>query len=70
MYFQLASGKTIEALPTGSYAVDDKRYYIEAIRGIGPEPLSIVRTEGGLYRLVLKLPSNVNSLDFSYSIIW
>jgi hypothetical protein len=68
IYFQLASGRLIEPLPSGGYAVDDKEYFIEDITGMDIKSLSIIQSGNGASRLVVKLPATAVSL--AYSIIW
>lgn len=62
-YCLLADGKLIEKLPDGSYAVDDKRYYIAT--DLKPE---ILRSKDQ-YRLQLPL-SGSNDIHVNYTIIW
>jgi hypothetical protein len=60
LYYKLAEGKTIQQMPNGAYAVDDKSYYIR-VNGITPQ----VRESGGKQELIVSV-----SGSFSYSIIW
>ncbi len=68
LYCLLASGSLIEKLPDGSYAIDDLRYYIEAIESGKEQP--IVREQAGKYELLVPVvPQNQQAL-VKYSIIW
>lgn len=60
LYYKLAEGKSIQKMPNGAYAIDDKSYYIKA-NGFQPE----VREVNGVQELVLPVHGS-----FSYSIIW
>lgn len=70
-YFLLGSGARIEQLPDGSYAVDDKEYYIEVpVRADEKKPL-LVTARNGRHELLLPLsPATGNTLSFQYAIIW
>ena len=61
-YFKLAEGSLITLLPDGSYAVDDKSYYITAAPGLSP----MIREQAGKKELVVKADGN----PIKYSIIW
>lgn len=63
-YWLLASGGVIEKLPDGSYAVDDKNYYIET-----KDAPQIVEKKGQ-YRLVIPLKAGSGKTNIHYSIIW
>ena len=70
-YFLLGCGEKIEILSNGSYAIDDKEYYIENIQGIDQSSLSIVKGKDGREKLLLSLSKKENQTQtFSYSIIW
>lgn len=60
LYYKLAEGKTIQQMPNGMYAVDDKSYYIR-VKGVTPQ----VRGNAGNQELVVPVEGS-----FSYSIIW
>jgi len=62
-YWLMGSGGLIEKLPDGSYAVDDKHYYIET-----KDQPEIVESKGQ-YRLVLPLQAG-KTMNIHYSIIW
>jgi len=61
LYLKLAEGSSITAIPDGSWAVDDKRYYIKVNSGAAQ-----VRSIGGLQELIVP----VGAEPVSYSIIW
>jgi hypothetical protein len=60
LYYKLAEGKLIQQMPNGSYAIDDKSYYIK-VNGVIPR----VREANGVQELIAPV-----SGSFSYSIIW
>lgn len=60
LYYKLAEGKAIQQMPNGTYAVDDKSYYIR-VKGVTPQ----VREIAGNQELVVPVEGS-----FSYSIIW
>ncbi|HEU4553407.1 MAG TPA: family 16 glycoside hydrolase [Chitinophaga sp.] len=62
-WWLLGSGGLIEKLPDGSYAVDDKHYYIET-----KDKPEIVESKGQ-YRLVLPLQAG-KTMNIHYSITW
>jgi hypothetical protein len=62
LYYKIAEGSTIVALTEGSYAVNDKQYYIKVDGNQKP----VVRTVNGKQELVVQLNTN----SFQYSIIW
>ncbi len=68
VYCLLASGSHIEALPNGSYAVDDKRYYIEDLQGENNQP--VIRNERGRAELLIPILPQNNQSQIQYSIIW
>jgi hypothetical protein len=61
LFYKLAEGKSIVQLPDGSFAVDDKRYYIKVYGGV-----NIVRQVGDKQELV----ASFDSSSLKYSIIW
>jgi hypothetical protein len=70
IFFLLGSGKIIEKLPSGDYAIDDKEYYISALNGIDEQKLIIAKKKER-YELLLPVSGNPNApLKFDYSIIW
>jgi hypothetical protein len=60
LYYKLAEGKVIAKNPNGSYAIDDKSYYIR-ISGVTPQ----IRESKGVQELIIPV-----SGSFSYTIIW
>ena len=60
LYYKLAEGKSIIAMPDGSYAIDDKQYYIKP-----SSPVSI-RDVNGKKELI----TTVDGSTVNYSIIW
>ncbi|MBC8110761.1 MAG: DUF1080 domain-containing protein [Verrucomicrobia bacterium] len=60
-YFKLAEGNSIETMPDGSFAVDDKQYYIKVISADKP----VIREVNGRKELVVFVNASVK-----YSIIW
>lgn len=62
LYLKLAEGSVITAVPDGSWAVDDKRYYIKVNAGGTAQ----VRSIGGRQELIIP----VGTAAVSYSIIW
>jgi hypothetical protein len=67
-YLLLASGRDIEKLPNGAYAVDDKSYYLEAVSGGSGPP--ILRSSQGKTQLLLPVRGQSPKSTISYSIIW
>jgi len=63
-YWLMASGGLVEKLPNGSYAVDDKSYYIKA------DGAPQIQQDKEQYRLLLPLPSTAGTVKIHYSIIW
>ncbi|WP_298738357.1 family 16 glycoside hydrolase [uncultured Chitinophaga sp.] len=63
-YWLLASGGLIEQLPDGSYAVDDKSYYIKTDGDVQ------LQQHNHQYRLLAPLPSGTGSFKIHYSISW
>ena len=67
-YCLLAEGTSIELLPDGSYAVDDKSYYLEPLStGMGELK---VKNEGNKQQLVLPMIASESPLMIKYGIIW
>jgi hypothetical protein len=60
LYYKLAEGSSIIAMPDGSYAIDDKQYYIKSASAV------TIRDVGGKKELI----STVDGSNISYSIIW
>jgi hypothetical protein len=62
LYYKLAEGSDILGMPDGSYAIDDKQYYIKPGDSIKP----VIRTVNGKKELVTPVQGSV----VKYSIIW
>lgn len=62
IYYKLAEGKSIEQLPDGSYAINDKEYYIKPAAGAKP----FIRDVNGTKELVTLFTGQ----SLKYSIIW
>lgn len=63
-YWLIAGGGLIEKLPDGTYAVDDKNYYIKT--DAAPQ----IQQDKDQYRLLLPLQSAAGKVNIRYSIIW
>jgi hypothetical protein len=61
LFYKLGEGKIITQMPDGSFAVDDKRYFIKLQGGI-----AIIRQTGDMQELIASFDSN----SLKYSIIW
>jgi hypothetical protein len=62
LYYKLAEGSSIQEMPDGSYAVNDKEYYIKVAGGAKP----FIREANGKKELVASFPMQT----LKYSIIW
>jgi hypothetical protein len=60
LYYKLAEGSAIQSLADGSYAIDDKQYYIK------PSSPATIREVNGKKELVVVVDGN----NVNYSIIW
>ena len=60
-YYRLAAGKKINVLEDGSYAIDDKQYYVEVKSAQKP----FIRNSNGMQELVIKASGTIN-----YAVIW
>jgi hypothetical protein len=61
LYYKLVEGKSIQQVPNGAYAIDDKSYYIRVTKGATPQ----VREVNGKQELYIPVEDS-----FSYSIVW
>ena len=61
LYYKLAEGKSIQQMPNGAYAIDDKSFYIRMAQGATPK----IREVDGKQELFIPVENS-----FSYSIIW
>ncbi|UZR97267.1 3-keto-disaccharide hydrolase [Chondrinema litorale] len=64
-YVKLAEGKEIEKLPDGTYAINDKEYYLAMSE---PDKELLVRKVGGKQELLYKVEGE--SSDIIYETIW
>jgi hypothetical protein len=62
LYYKLAEGSSITAMPDGSYAIDDKQYYIKADANVKP----VIREANGKKELITLVAGN----SIKYSVIW
>lgn len=62
LYYKLAEGKMIQEMPDGSFAVNDKEYYVKVSGGAKP----IIREVNGHKELITSFPLQA----LKYSIIW
>lgn len=67
IWVYVAEGETIEKLPNGLYAIDDKSYYIELE---GKETPQIRDTSDGRKEMILPLKTKGSSGVVKYSFIW
>ncbi len=68
LYCLLAEGSVIEKLEDGSYAIDDKNYYLDLTESANSEP--IVRTQAETQQLILAISASTSSQKVKYSLIW
>ncbi len=68
LYCLLGSGLVIDRLAGGSYAIDDKRFYLENIQGGTP----VIRRAAKGYELLMPVPETITSRKhtITYTIIW
>lgn len=67
IYCLLAEGDSIEKLEDGSYAVDDKTYYLNII---GNEAEPILREQDNKQQLIVALGNTDSESHLKYSLIW
>ncbi|WP_277479893.1 family 16 glycoside hydrolase [Catalinimonas alkaloidigena] len=67
IYCLLAEGKNIEKLDDGSYAVDDKTYYLNVVEN---ETEPILREAGSNQQLIIALGNSNSESTLKYSLIW
>lgn len=71
LYFLLASGNKIELLPNGAYAIDDKEYYVESIKGIDSKTIRVSNAKNGRQNLIVPISgAQGDNISFNYSLIW
>lgn len=61
LYYKVAEGKSIQQIPNGMFAIDDKSYYIRLDKGVIPQ----IRQLGEMQELIIPVEGS-----FSYTIIW
>ena len=66
LWHKLGGGSTVTQLPDGTYALDDKNYFVK-IEGLGGAE-TIIRQIEGAEELLLKIPPGAQHI--SYNIIW
>jgi len=66
-YCRVAEGSTIEKLPNGLYAIDDKKYYIEFEGKVSPE---IRSTAEGKKEMILPVQVKDGMGSVGYSFVW
>ena len=62
LYFKIAEGQDVALMPDGSYAIDDKKYYVKLATALSP----VIREVGGKKELIVPM----NSKELAYGIIW
>lgn len=62
LYYKLAEGNSILTMPDGSYAIDDKQYYIKPDASVK----AVIREVNGVKELIV----NVTGSTVKYSVIW
>jgi hypothetical protein len=67
LYCRIASGKKIEKLADGSYAVDGRNYYLEQLETSGNQP--VIRTQNERQSLIIPLRDQGKQV-IKYSVIW
>jgi hypothetical protein len=70
LYILIAKGNAIERLANGAYAINDKEYYVESIKGVNEQRLVITKNKSGQYQLLLPLNPDDKTLQFNYTIVW
>ena len=67
--FLLASGSMIEKLPDGTYAIDDKEFYVEFPPNANEKNVIITKFKNGRYGLIWKVGEEAMQ-TMQYSLIW
>ena len=67
LYCRIASGKKIDKLADGSYAVDGRNYYLEHLETSGNRP--VIRTQQERQSLIIPLRDQGKQV-IKYSVIW
>jgi hypothetical protein len=63
LWHKIGEGSVIEKMPDGTFAIDDKSYYVDFLGSKSLNP--IIRSIDGKYELIVKVEK-----EFTYSIIW
>lgn len=66
IWHKIAEGNIIEKLPDGTFAINDKNYFIDFSGNSGVHP--IIRNKKGKDELIVKIPKG--NQEIKYSIIW
>lgn len=64
----IASGSLIEKLPDGSYAIDDQKYYVDALQSGSSQPF--IRNQKGKTELIVPVVPQQNKALIKYAVIW
>ena len=62
LYFKIAEGEDVVLMPDGSYAIDDKKYYVKIASALSP----VIREMQGKKELIVPM----NTPELAYAIIW
>ena len=62
LYFKIAEGQDVVLMPDGSYAIDDKKYYVKIATALSP----VIRDVQGKKELIVPM----NTQELAYAIIW
>lgn len=68
LYCRIATGRIIEKLPDGSYAIDDKNYYVADLESAGADP--VITKEGDFQSLVVPVRASNRQETIRFSLIW
>lgn len=68
LYIRLATGKAIEALADGSYAINDKQYYLQLTDAAGAKPL--IRNVNNRQELLIPVSGTDKGKTIKYAIMW
>jgi hypothetical protein len=67
-YILLAEGKYIEKLADGSYAVNDKSYYVEKLTV--NNGVAMIRKANGIQQLIVPVATSTSIQTIKYNIVW
>ena len=62
LYFKIAEGEDVVLMPDGSYAIDDKKYYVKVATALSP----VIREIEGRKELIVPMDTE----ELAYEIIW